>query len=58
MAKCFNPTCNCKDLQIIREIVLRCNNCNCAVKVESRNLHLHEAIQNEDLLFTVLKNAK
>jgi hypothetical protein len=61
MANCFNPTCKCKDLEIVREIILRCTNCKCAVKVESRNLHLQLdalAIQNEDLLFTVTKNAE
>ena len=69
MAKCFNPTCGCKNLEIVREIILRCNNCNCAVKVESiriepdrRNLSkIRVGWKSEDcerLLFTVLKNAK
>jgi len=65
MANCFNPTCRCKDLQIVREIILRCDNCNCAVKVESTKLELPTAFgvewNSEDcerLLFTVTKNAK
>jgi len=58
MANCFNPTCKCKDLEIIREIILRCNNCNCAVKVEERRLSGWHNWEKEDLLFTVLKNAK
>ena len=69
MAKCFKPTCSCKDLQIVREIILRCNNCHCAVKVESikfdsdwNDLASEEIVWNsedcERLLFTVTKNAK
>jgi len=60
MANCFNPTCRCKDLQIVREIVLRCTNCNCAVKVEERKMSKdhYQNTTDEDLLFTVLKNAK
>ena len=68
MAKCFNPTCSCKDLQIVREIILRCSNCNCAVKVESIKLDPNEQMKNvwlqdykqrnERLLFTVMKNAE
>jgi len=46
--------CKCNDLQIVREIVLRCTNCHCAVKVEK----LKVLAQDEDLLFSVLKNAK
>jgi len=46
--------CKCNDLQIVREIVLRCTNCHCAVKVEE----LKVLAQDEDLLFSVLKNAK
>jgi len=64
MANCFNPTCKCKDLQIVREIILRCENCHCAVKVERTTIERHEWQINwnsencERLLFTVLKNAK
>jgi len=69
MADCFNPTCKCKDLVIVREIILRCNNCKCAVKVESIKLDPTTATMagygvewdSEDcerLLFTVTKNAK
>ena len=58
MAKCFNPTCNCKDLQIVREIILRCSNCHCAVKVEETPYGCDENHIDEDLLFTVTKNAE
>jgi len=64
MANCFNPTCSCKDLQIVREIILRCNNCHCAVKVESTKIDIPDRQINwnsedcERLLFTVTKNAK
>jgi len=72
MAKCFNPTCSCKNLKIVREIILRCANCHCAVKVESTKLdsdrhNLAEAYTEsidwnskdcERLLFTVTKNAE
>jgi|AP59_1055472.scaffolds.fasta_scaffold786349_1 hypothetical protein len=55
MAKCFNPTCSCKHLELVREIILRCNNCNCGVKVESENLR---GLPDPTLLFTILKNAE
>jgi len=68
LTKCFNPTCSCKDLQIIREVILRCTNCRCAVKVEITKIDFLEQIgvnpytnkiyTEEELLFTVLKNAK
>jgi len=51
---CMKCMCKCNDLQIVREIVLRCTNCHCAVKVEE----LKVLAQDEDLLFSVLKNAK
>jgi hypothetical protein len=35
---CFNPTCNCKELKIVREVTLRCSNCHCGVKVEQIQL--------------------
>ena len=72
MADCFNPTCKCKDLAIVREIILRCSNCHCAVKVESIKLDPTDMFDSvydqslfawnsedcERLLFTVMKNAK
>ena len=60
MAKCFNPACNCKDLEIVREIILRCTNCNCGVKVEEVKIENLRGVRLPDpqLLFTVLKNAK
>jgi len=64
MVKCFNPTCRCKDLEIVREIILRCTNCNCAVKVESTKIEIPDSQINwnsedcERLLFTVTKNAE
>jgi len=47
--------------------ILRCENCHCGVKVESKNigyvggtptLNQWNDFDHEDLLFTVLKNAK
>tara|TARA_Y100000310_G_C20400169_1_gene677021 strand:+ start:525 stop:815 length:291 start_codon:yes stop_codon:yes gene_type:complete len=35
---CFNSTCKCKELKIVREVTLRCSNCNCGVKVEEKFL--------------------
>ena len=68
LAKCFNPTCKCKDLKIVREVILRCTNCHCAVKVEITKLdflehcgdnpYTNKLYSEEEQLFTVLKNAK
>jgi hypothetical protein len=66
---CFNPTCKCKELKIIREVTLRCSNCRCAVKVEVKELKelddllwksktsLIEVVTKK-LLFAVVKNGK
>ena len=51
-------------MKIVREIILRCENCHCAVKVESTaiNQTLGWGVWNsedcERLLFTVTKNAE
>jgi len=62
-------------MKIVREVILRCDNCHCGVKVESRvledwnygesnkyklrnNPNKYSKQWYEDLLFTVLKNAK
>jgi hypothetical protein len=68
---CFNPTCKCKELKIVREVTLRCSNCHCGVKVEERKIKPHDSLIGsgqlnptwtimaaEDLLFTVVKNGK
>ena len=60
---CFNPTCNCKDLKLVREVTLRCSNCHCGVKVEETKLgnkkrEVYESWDADELLFTVVKNGK
>tara|TARA_Y100000310_G_C20070105_1_gene528962 strand:- start:278 stop:484 length:207 start_codon:yes stop_codon:yes gene_type:complete len=59
---CFNPTCNCKELKIVREVTLRCSNCGCGVKVDSRKIEPHDSLydleEQDNLLFTVVKNRK
>ena len=42
---CFNPTCKCNKLKIVREVALRCSNCHCGVKVEVKELkHLEDLL--------------
>jgi len=55
---CFNPTCKCKELKIVREVTLRCSNCHCGVKVEEKKLFGQTIYGHEELLFTVVKNRK
>ena len=59
---CFNPTCKCKELKIVREVTLRCSNCNCGVKIEEKKMKPHDSLYDpgfaEDLLFTVVKDRK
>jgi len=61
---CFNPTCNCKELKIVREITLRCSNCHCGVKVEQmkmgdiREPEVLDMARDNYLLFTVVKDRK
>ena len=68
---CFNPTCQCKELKIVREVTLRCSNCHCGVKIEERKIKPHDSLYDprrlnppwnmttaEDLLFTVVKDRK
>jgi hypothetical protein len=53
---CFNPTCNCKELKIVREVTLRCSNCQCGVKVEQ--IKVIAEGEMAQLLFTVVKDRK
>jgi len=59
---CFNPTCNCKELKIVREVTLRCSNCHCGVKVEVRKIgngdSLYDLEDQDNKLFTVVKDGK
>jgi hypothetical protein len=44
---------------MVREVTLRCSNCNCGVKIEERKLNENAPITKSiDLLFTVVKNGK
>ena len=51
-------------MKIVREVILRCANCHCAVKVESTKIEIPDSQINWDsencerLLFTVTKNAE
>jgi len=64
---CFNPTCKCKELKIVREVTLRCSNCHCGVKVEKIKIGKEKGevflddngiAAVKDLLFTVVKDGK
>ena len=59
---CFNPTCKCKELKIVREVTLRCSNCHCGVKVDVRKIESHDSLydleRQDNLLFTVVKDRK
>ncbi len=57
---CFNPTCKCKELKIVREVTLRCSNCHCGVKVEELEMSKdhYQNTTNANLLFTVIKDGK
>jgi hypothetical protein len=64
---CFNPTCKCKELKIVREIILRCSNCHCGVKIEQLPINdedVEDVFDNRvlgelgNLMFTVIKNGK
>ena len=64
---CFNPTCKCKELKIVREVTLRCSNCHCGVKVEQLRINdedVEYAFDNQalgelgNLMFTVVKDGK
>ena len=37
---CFNTTCKCKKMEIVREVLLKCKNCHCGVKVQSTKMDL------------------
>ena len=57
---CFNPTCKCKELKMIREVILRCSNCHCGVKVEERTMDgiVKSYPDNEYPLLTIIKNGQ
>ena len=46
---CFNPTCQCKELKIVREVTLRCSNCHCGVKIEERKIKPHDSLYDPGL---------
>ena len=55
---CFNPTCKCKKLEIQREVTLRCKNCNCGVKIEVKQIPLHDSMYEKDLVISHCQKEK
>ena len=55
---CFNPTCKCKKLEIQREVTLRCKNCKCGVKIEVKQIPLHDSMYEKDLVISHCQKEK
>ncbi len=45
-------------MEIQREVTLRCKNCNCGVKIEVKQIPLHDSMYEKDLVISHCQKEK